>query len=388
MSFKHLFSRSLSAAPGRLHFAAHSHHLWPDASFAGHQQCWLDAATLADRKWDKVMGEVWPEAQSNVAAELGGAAPDTIVFASNTHDFLTRLFAAAERRAGGPLRILTSDGEFHSARRQFARWEEAGQALVTRIAAEPFDSFSGRFLEVARSGSHDVILVSHVLFASGRLFEHSQGLAALACPDGPWVVIDGYHAFMALEAPLLETTAQSAFYLGGGYKYAMAGEGMAFMHCPREFGPRPPVTGWFAEFGDLTAPPGSSVGYTSDAMRFMGATFDPSALYRFNAVSQMLRDVGLTTATISGHVASLQLQLLDALGGTPLGRAELLNPLDGAPHARFLAFRTPHAARWNAELSREDCITDVRGDVLRIGLGLYHDQDDVAAFAELARGLA
>ena len=35
MSFKHLFSRALGAAPGRLHFAAHSHHLWPDASFAG-----------------------------------------------------------------------------------------------------------------------------------------------------------------------------------------------------------------------------------------------------------------------------------------------------------------------------------------------------------------
>jgi hypothetical protein len=35
VSWKHLFSRALTAAPGWLHFAAHSHHLWPDASFAG-----------------------------------------------------------------------------------------------------------------------------------------------------------------------------------------------------------------------------------------------------------------------------------------------------------------------------------------------------------------
>ena len=43
MTYKSLFSRALSAAPGRLHFAAHSHHLWPDASFEAQQQTWLDA---------------------------------------------------------------------------------------------------------------------------------------------------------------------------------------------------------------------------------------------------------------------------------------------------------------------------------------------------------
>ena len=386
MSFKRLFSRSLETAPGRLHMAAHSHHLWPDASFEGHRQAWLDAARLADRKWDKVMGEVWPQAQANVAAELG-TTPDAIVFASNTHDFLIRLSAAAPRRAGGPLRVLTSDGEFHSARRQLARWEESGEATVTRIATEPFDSFADRFLEAARAGSQDLVLVSHVLFASGRLFAPVSELATLADPDGPWVAIDGYHAFMALPQPLPEGAARTAFYLGGGYKYAMAGEGMAFLHCPPGFAPRPPLTGWYAEFGELTAPPGSSVGYTSDAMRFMGATFDPSALYRFNFIQEMLRAERLTTAAIGAHVGALQQRLLAALAGTVLGRAELLNPLDGGPHARFLAFRAPQAGRWNAEMMAQGCVTDVRGDVLRIGLALYHDEADIDAFAGLARSL-
>ena len=386
MKFKRLFSRSLSAAPDRLHFAAHSHHLWPDASFDGQMQCWLDAAALADRKWDRVMGEVWPEAQGHVGAELGVAA-NRIVFASNTHDFLMRLLASAPRRAGGPLRVLTSDGEFHSARRQLARLEEAGLALVTRVATEPFDTFSPRFLEAAEAGDQDLILVSQVLFGSGRICECSEGLAALADPGGPWLVIDGYHAFMALENPLLETTARSAFYLGGGYKYAMAGEGMAFLHCPPGFGPRPLVTGWFAEFGELTAPPGSSVGYTSDAMRFMGATFDPTALYRFNAIQRMLRAEGLTTATFSAFVAGLQQRLLSAIDGTALGEAELLNPLDGGSHARFLAFRTPGAVEWNKALMSRGCVTDVRGNVLRIGLGLYHDERDIDAFAALAGDL-
>ena len=382
MSFKPLFARSLAADPGQLHMAAHSHHLWPDASFEGQVECWQDAARLADRKWDRVMGEVWPEAQRHVAAELGTQTPDAVVFASNTHDFLVRLASAAPRTDPRRLKVLTSDGEFHSARRQFARWAEDGWLQRESVAAEPFGDFTERFLAAARDGGHDLILVSQILFGSGRRFDGVEQLATLARPDGPWVAVDGYHAFMALETPFGGTAAQSAFYLGGGYKYAMAGEGCAFIHAPPGFGPRPPVTGWFAEFEDLSLPPGM-VGYSSDAMRFMGATFDPSALYRFNAVQRMLAGNGLTTARISAHVEGLQHQLVEAIAGTPLGAAELLNPVDGRPHARFLAFRSPDAMRWHDALKARDCITDVRGDVLRIGLGLYHDADDIGAFAAL-----
>jgi selenocysteine lyase/cysteine desulfurase len=385
LSFKHLFSRSFAAAPERLHMAAHSHHLWPDASYDGQLAAWNDAARFADRKWEPVMDAVWPEAQAEVATELGTGMSDAIVFASNTHDFLVRLVSAAPRR-GPMLRVLTSDGEFHSARRQFARWAEDGWFQLETVAAEPFADFSERFLARARSGDHDLILVSHVLFNSAQVFDRIEEIASLARPEGPWVVIDGYHAFMAIDSPFQQTAARSAFYLGGGYKYAMSGEGCAFLHAPPGFGERPPVTGWYAEFGDLHAPPGGGVGYTSDAMRFMGATFDPSSLYRFTAVRRMLADNGLITARISAHVADLQQQLLTAIAGTALGQAELLNPL-GGDHARFLAFRSPHAQRWCADLMAQDCITDVRGDVLRIGLAIYHDTSDVERFAALAEKL-
>jgi selenocysteine lyase/cysteine desulfurase len=166
----------------------------------------------------------------------------------------------------------------------------------------------------------------------------------------------------------------------------MAGEGAAFLHAPPGFGPRPPITGWFAEFDDLSLPPGM-VGYAADAMRFMGATFDASGLYRFNAVRRMLADNGLTTAGITAHVAALQIQLLEAVRTTPLGKAELLNPLTPGPHARFLAFRSPLAQRWSEALKLMGCVTDVRADVLRVGVALYHDEADVAAFAQLANDL-
>src|SRR3546814_4193410 len=42
-----------------------------------------------------------------------------------------------------------------------------------------------------------------------------------------------------------------AFYLAGGYKYAMAGEGACFLHAPAGWGLRPRDTGWYAAFGAL-----------------------------------------------------------------------------------------------------------------------------------------
>jgi selenocysteine lyase/cysteine desulfurase len=385
LSFKQLFSRSLTAAPARLHMAAHSHHLWPDASFDGQVECWTDAARLADAKWSKVMDEVWPEAQAHVAAELGTGMAGAIVFASNTHELLVRIVAAAKRRTG-TVRVLTSDGEFHSARRQFDRWAEEQWFTLETVPVEPFGDFTARFLETARIGAHDLVLVSQILFGSGRRFECVDELAALAAPDGTWAVIDGYHAFMAIETPFRQSAARSAFYLGGGYKYAMAGEGCAFLHAPPGFGPRPPITGWFAEFEDLSLPDGT-VGYRQDGMRFMGATFDASGLYRFNAVQRMLDANGLSTGRISAHVYDLQQRLLEAVEGTALAGAELLNPPSDEPGARFLAFRSPQAGPWCAALAARNCIVDVRGDVLRVGLGLYHDESDVDRFAALAAEL-
>jgi len=60
MNLKPHFSRFLGARPDqagvwgspprfrRLHFAAHSHHPWPDVSFEAHQRAWLDAAEMMD----------------------------------------------------------------------------------------------------------------------------------------------------------------------------------------------------------------------------------------------------------------------------------------------------------------------------------------------------
>ena len=376
MTFKPLFSRALGLAPNRLHFAAHSHHLWPDASFEGLVEAWDDANRHADRKWDRVFGEVVPEAQAHVAIELNLSDPESVVFAPNTHDFLLRIFSGFGK---SPVRILTTDGEFHSLRRQGERWAEARQAEITRVPLEPFDSFADRFLAEARGG-WDWIVLSQVFFKTGQLFDRLEDLAALARPEGPWVLVDGYHGFMATPTDLSAVEGR-IFYVAGGYKYAMSGEGAGILHAPPGFCPRPVNTGWFAEFGNLMGPP-DGIQYRGDAGRFWGATFEPTPLYRFNAVQRMLAREGLTTAGISEHAHGLmrlfQQAVADGEAGA-LDQAELINPVGSeGPRARFLAFRHPDAQAWRQALIEADVVTDVRADTIRFGFGIYQDEADVA----------
>lgn len=381
-SYKRLFSRALAAAPDRLHFAAHSHHLWPDASYDGHVAAWNDAALLADRKWDKIFGEVIPEAQRNVAQELNLPDAGAIGFAPNTHELLVRIISAKGR---SPLKILCSDGEFHSFRRQAGRWLESNAIIMSIVPLAPMDTFAARFVEAMAEQHPDIAFVSQVMFKTGLVFDRIDELAAYAHPEGPWVVIDGYHSFMAMSVDL-SRCADRIFFLGGGYKYAMAGEGAAFAHAPPGFAMRPVNTGWFAEFGALEGKPGA-INYGPGGFRLLGATYDSTPLYRFNAVRAMLRREGLTTANITSRIAALRSSLVrrirDGEAGV-LSQAELIAPAHAPVQQRFIALRDKRAMQWKAKLMEHDIITDARDDVLRIGIGLYVDAEDIAAFCEKA----
>jgi len=383
LNLKRGYSRFLKGLRGRLHFAAHSHHLWPDATRGAALRCWDDAAALADRKWDRVFGAVVPEAQRHVARVLSLSRPENVAFAPNTHEFVRRLLSCLD--LSRPLRVLTTDSEFHSLARQLARLEELPNVRVRRVPVEPFSTFEARFAKAARAGAWDLIAFSQVFFDSGFAIYDLESIVR-AAPAGAIVTIDGYHAFCALPVSL-KKIERRAFYIGGGYKYAQAGEGACFLAVPPGCRLRPLDTGWFADFAALEGPREAKVGYARDAFRFWGATFDPTGLYRFNAAMRWLNSRRLTTKKIHGHILELQnlfLAGLNALGSARLGRRNLLTPVDTGWRGHFLAFRMKRAARAHAELRKLGIDTDFRGDRLRFGFGLYHDAQDVR---ELCRRL-
>lgn len=377
MNLKPEFSRFLDADPDRLHFAAHSHHPWPDVSYEAQRQAWVDAATLADDKWEHIFGSLIPRTTDLISSVLGLAGGETLVFAPNTHEFLLRLFSCFD----SPVRMLSSDSEFHSFTRQTRRWEEEGLAIVDRVPARPYETFGERFGAEARSGAHDIIYLSHVLFDSGLVVPEIERIVASVSEEKAFVVIDGYHAFMALPVDL-GTMQDRAFYIAGGYKYAMSGEGVCFMHCPPGYGPRPVDTGWYAGFSELETGVSSAITYRSDGTRFAGATFDPTGIYRMEAVLGWLESEGIGPAQIHEHVRVLQEQFLESVD-VPW---DLVPPI-GVERGNFLAFDTTQAGEIYRRLHDHDVIVDHRGDRLRIGFGVYHDSNDVDRLAATVRGI-
>lgn len=367
MNLKDGFTRFLGADPDRLHFAAHSHHPWPDVSYHAHQQAWLDSARAMDDKWERIFDELMPSVATRVAALAGLASGETIAFAPNTHEFLVRIFSCVEP----PVRVLTTDAEFHSFTRQTRRWEEEGLAIVDRVPAEPFQTFAERFTQEARPGAHDLVYLSQVFYDSGFVVPDLDRIVSSVSEETTLVVIDGYHAFMALPFSL-GAIQDRVFYLAGGYKYAMSGEGVCFLHCPPGYGPRPVDTGWYAGFGQLETGVSDRVLYASDGSRFLGATFDPSGLYRMDAVLGWLNTQGVTPREVSGHVSTLHQRFL--AGGALPGALVPPSPL---ARGNFLTFETEDAANIYRSLHTRNVITDYRRNRLRLGFGLYHDEDDV-----------
>jgi len=373
------FSLSVGCPGAPLHAAAHSHHPWPDVTLAAQEAAWRDAARLLDRKWEHIFREAIPAAQRHVARQLDLLDPSTIAFGPNTHSFVLRILSCFP--AGKPVRVLTTSSEFHSFSRQLARLEEDGLVQVTRLPTEPFDSFESRFAEAAAQGSYDLVFFSQVFFDSGfRVRRLSSIIDAVRSPE-TLVVIDGYHGFMAVPTDL-GGIANRAFYLAGGYKYAMAGEGACFLHCPPGYGPRPRDTGWYAGFSALEKG-GGGVPYAEDGSRFLGGTFDASGLYRFNAVQDWLEAEGRSVASMLAQVRGIErvfLAELDRLNA-PVRSSDLLVPDEGR-RGRFLAFRTADAGNITAALAAQNIIVDYRGDRLRVGFGIYHAEADAIRLAQ------
>ncbi|HEY8950478.1 MAG TPA: aminotransferase class V-fold PLP-dependent enzyme [Rhizomicrobium sp.] len=374
------FSLSVERPGAPLHAAAHSHHPWPDVTLAAQELAWRDAARLLDGKWGYIFEKVTLAAQKHIARQLNLPDPATIAFGPNTHSFVLRLLSCLPPKP----RILTTGSEFHSFTRQIARLEEDGLVQVTRIATEPFDTFEDRFAEAAAKGGYDLVFLSQVFFDSGFAVTDMAKIVNAVPSNDTFVVVDGYHGFMAVPTDF-SALANRAFYLAGGYKYAMAGEGACFLHCPSGYGPRPRDTGWYAGFSALESV-GGGVSYADDGSRFFGATFDVSALYRFNAVQGWLAEEKMSVTDMLAHVRMIEhIFLAELKPGRHDVDPSMLMVQSHAKRGRFLCFRTEAAGKITQMLAEQSIIVDHRGDRLRIGFGIYHDMGDAQKLAQALR---
>ncbi|MEM8712060.1 MAG: aminotransferase, partial [Planctomycetota bacterium] len=162
------------------------------------------------------------------------------------------------------------------------------------------------------------------------------------------------------------------------------GEGACFLVAPPGRELRPALTGWFAGFESLAEAQSMRVGYDEGGARFLGATFEPTPLYRFNAVCDLYEEEGLTIGSVHAHVKALQARFLEHVESGAAGpfRSDELVPSTPHPRGHFLTFRRTDAQALQRSMAEARIITDARGDRLRFGFGLYHTSVAVDALAD------
>ncbi|MGB0543080.1 MAG: aminotransferase class V-fold PLP-dependent enzyme [Longimicrobiales bacterium] len=368
----------------RLLLTGHSHQAWPDVAFEGQKQAWLDAAAMADGKWDAVYEKV-TRVVSGYRMLMGGCTGD-MTLETNTHSLVIRFLSALPLRERP--RVVTTDGEFHSIRRQLDRLAEEGLDVV-KVPASPVDSLAERLAEAVDERTA-CVMVSSVLFGTGLIVPNLPAVADACTRHGAELLIDSYHSLGVV--PFSLKGMESAFVIGGGYKYLQLGEGNCVLRVPPECEMRPVLTGWFAEFAELadTRVPGE-VRYGVGPARFAGSTYDPTSQYRGAAVLDFFDQQGLTPERlreINQHqVGLLRNEFLSFDLDPDVARLEADVPME--ERGGFLALECADADALFRALLEQGVRTDYRGSVLRFGPAPYlSDQqlrDAMGVLGEVAR---
>ncbi|HEX2102373.1 MAG TPA: hypothetical protein VHF51_01885 [Solirubrobacteraceae bacterium] len=374
----------------RLLLSGHSHQAWPDVAREGQTEAFDDAALAVDDKWERAFAKA--EAVRDGVRALLDEPGSEIALGTSTHELVLRFLSAIDLRARP--RLVSTDGEFHTLRRQLDRLAEVGLDVV-KVPAAPAGTLAER-LAAEVDDRTAAVLVSAVLFETARVVPGLGALADACAARGAELLVDAYHALGPVPLTLADHGLRSAWVTGGGYKYLQLGEGNCFLRLPPQAaGMRPALTGWFAEFDALAAAPaGGPVGYGAGASRFAGATYDPTSHYRAARVLAFFAERGMTRPLLEAsyrHQVALLAAEVDALG---LPDALVTRDRDAPPEALggFLALESPRAGELRDALAARGVMSDSRGRYLRLGPAPYLSdgqlRDAVAKLGDAAEFVA
>jgi kynureninase len=349
----------------RLLLTGHSHQAWPDVALDGQLAALEDAALHVDEKWERAFAQA-ERVRDGFRALLADPGAE-IALGASTHELVLRFLSALDLRARP--RLVTTDGEFHTLRRQLGRLAEEGLDVV-RVAARPVDTLAER---LAATTDHRVaaVLVSAVLFEDARIVPSLDALAEACAARGTELLVDAYHALGAMPFGAPTT----AWVVGGGYKYLQLGEGNCFLRLPEHaYALRPAITGWYAEFGELAAPPRpGQVAYGRGAAAFAGSTYDPTSHYRAARVFDFFAEQRLAPEVLRASYRR-QVELLAAHFDALAIPDDLVTRDRATPLERFggfLALRSPRAGELQRALAERGVLTDTRAEFLRLGPAPY-----------------
>ena len=267
--------------------------------------------------------------------------------------------------------VLTTEAEFASVAVVLAQFQALGRLRMVRAA--PVLDALGRAL-----GEHpetELVVVSQVFYADGRVFEGLAELSRLCRRAGAALLVDCYHALGVLPFTMAELGCD--YVIGGCYKYLRGGPGAAFLALAPDVEDRRPLdTGWFALANER-----SVWGDGGPALRAGGDAWldgTPAVLPYYAARAGL----AFTAAIGVSRLRAYSLEQLGALQAMLAARGIVAEGADAA-HGAFLTVRMERAGEMVNALARHGIVVDAREGLLRICPDVLTTSEEMERVAEV-----
>lgn len=358
-----LFSRVLAKWRDRIYLANHS---------LGRP---LDATEEDVREglaaWYARMGGAW-EAwfdemrafRERLAGLMGAARPDCVVPKTSAGQGLRAILNTHDTVA----RVVATRGEFDSLDVILREYARRGRIALTLV--EPDE------LAAALQVPVGLVVVSHVMFNTGRRVPDLAGIVARTHRAGGRVLLDIYHSLGVL--PVDVHALDVDFAVGGSYKYLRGGPGACYLYlAPRHLdgGLRTLDIGWFAKREPFAyrRPDPPELAEGGDA--FLEST--PPVLTLFQARAGQVFTQAMGVPRLRAYSLDRQRRLAEALaerGVDAIGGTE--------DRGAFLIVDDDRAEAWADALEQRGVVTDARGSYLRLCPDVLSTEAEIGAAAE------
>jgi kynureninase len=326
--------------------------------------------------WQIKLGGAWDDwlaeqeaFRSRFAQLIHAPRPDCIVPKTSAGQGLRTVLNALP---GAP-RVVSTRAEFDSVDLILKQYAALGRIQIRWT--EP----STHAMIAALEQGTDLVVVSHVLFASGEVMHGLDELSEACHRAGARLLADGYHSVGVL--PVDVTTMGADFMIGGSYKYLRGGPGACFLYISPETlasGLKPLDTGWFAKrdafLYERPDPPQFAPG--GDA--FLESTPPVLTYYQARAGQQFTLALGVERMReyCLNRLTRLKRYLADA--GIESQGAE-------PNHGAFLTVKHPNAPALASGLAARRIYTDARGPYLRLCPDILSRDEELRHAAEVLR---
>ncbi|MFO1313758.1 MAG: aminotransferase class V-fold PLP-dependent enzyme [Burkholderiales bacterium] len=357
-----LFSRVLAQGRERVYLANHSLGRPLDAT--------EDDVREGVAAWYARMGgawDAWSEEmrafRTRLAQLLGAPRHDCVVPKTSAGQGLRAILNTYDTVP----HVVATRGEFDSLDVILREYARRGRIALTLVEPEA--------LAAAVEGRVDLVVVSQVVFNTGRVVSRLADAIARTHRAGGRVLLDVYHSLGVMPVDVQALGVD--FAVGGSYKYLRGGPGACFLYlAPRHLDGhlRTLDIGWFAKREPFAYrrpdPPVLAEG--GDA--FLEST--PPVLTSYQARAGQVFTIAVGVERLRAYSLDLQRRLVDALASHGV-QSEGATADRGA----FLVVEDEHAEAWADALEARGVATDARGRYLRLCPDVLTTEAEIAAAA-------